>query len=1205
MRLVALLVTLALCGFPGANGPPAPTAGAAADLGTLDFEILGPEGDRMPGRLTFTGTDGQPAAVFRDFAADPADLALRESMVYSLSGANRITVPAGDYEVYVSRGLEWSVHHESVTLVPGGTYRLVARLRHEVNTDGWVSGDFHLHTLTHSGHGDANLPERMISLIGEQVELAVATDHNHHTDYNPTLQALGAGAHVTAVVGNEVSVPIGHFNAFPLDPARPVADPGARDAHVLFTFLHAEPNAAGIVPVVQVNHPRWDGIDYFTRGELDPVTGVAAAALFSLDFDAIEILNENAAWGYLDAEIETEHPIGGQRYWALGDWFQLLNRGHHAAATGNSDSHAVANVLAGYPRNYVRCDSPDAGAIDVAEFVARLRARQAFTTTGPFVTFTAGEVSVGGHAVTDEDGRIDLSIRVQVASWIDCDRIHVIVNGNRAATLDVADSRAPERFVGRHTLRVKQDSWVLLLVEGDDAMDPVVPLQGRPVRPLAVTNPITISLARGALPPEDAGWTPPAETARQRAASPGAAREYFAEAGGMERALLLGELVAQSTGDRRELLQRGLSDPDRAVQLAAARAIERDARELFVPALEDALQRATNDAYRAVALYRALRACRGTSTEDDLTALLRQGEEVLRRHAAELQGKIPARPVDVWSVLGYFPGGEAPLDRDFGPERNQEPAGGFAGKAGTRLAWQPRNASDAGYVDLLGLDPDGIDRSREAVAYARTWIHSDQPRTVRFALGSDDGCRLYQDQVLVLEDRERHTASPWRHVGELSLDAGWTRLLLKVENRDGAFGCYFQLVGADAGLRFAANPPARVPQNAWGLLSEGKYLAALAAAEQDFSNSRSDLAQQELATMRSMVGDEAGALEVLPASGPASVRVPAASPLDLAAPHGALETIVALARDRQIVILNEAHHVPMHRAFSLEVVRALLPLGFEYFALETLSPEIDALPLRGFPLRGDGAYIPEPVFGDLLRQALRLGYRPIAYEMTSHHRLADPIDSINAREAEQCEHLVERIFARDPDARVVIHVGYAHAAEDVRTLADGREQAWMAARLARATGIDPLTIDQTAQCAQVPLARSSAEWQYAHAKGWLDQPTVFRMPDGSFFAGSGYQGRVDLQVFHPDHEPVDGRPGWLACGGYRQPVEIPVELEPDEGRVLVQAFLREEPDEAVPMDQVVLYARDVAPVLMLPEGEYRLVVQDESGQELARQDLEP
>ncbi len=75
--------------------------------------------------------------------------------------------------------------------------------------------------MTHSGHGDADLEERVITCIAEGLEFAVATDHNHNTDYHSTMKKLGAGSPLTAVTRNEVPGPTGHLNAFPLGPAAP------------------------------------------------------------------------------------------------------------------------------------------------------------------------------------------------------------------------------------------------------------------------------------------------------------------------------------------------------------------------------------------------------------------------------------------------------------------------------------------------------------------------------------------------------------------------------------------------------------------------------------------------------------------------------------------------------------------------------------------------------------------------------------------------------------------------------------------------------------------------------------------------------------------------------------------------------------------------------------------------------------------------
>lgn len=330
--------------------------------------------------------------------------------------------------------------------------------------------------------------------------------------------------------------------------------------------------------------------------------------------------------------------------------------------------------------------------------------------------------------------------------------------------------------------------------------------------------------------------------------------------------------------------------------------------------------------------------------------------------------------------------------------------------------------------------------------------------------------------------------------------------------------------------------------------------------------------------------------------------VPEAPDVALAAAtrSDAVQAISVAARGRQLVILNEAHHSPEHRAFALEVARALYRQGFRWFAAEDFAPKPDLSTLRdrGYAVRTDGFYLREPVFGDLVRQVVRLGYQPVAYEMAKAP--PDPSvsveDRIRRREEAEASALVERVFQVDPEARVFVYCGYSHVAEDMSVGEDGRELGWMAALLQRRTGIDPLTIDQTDQGPSA--SRTSADWEYAQSHGWLQGPVVLWNADGSGYVGGDYRGRVDLQVFHPPTVLRAGRPGWLAMHGYRRPTPIPAAALPTTGSVLVQAFVEGEQGDTIPMDQAVVRAGAAPPVLMLPRGRYRIEVQDPHGAEV-------
>ena len=59
-----------------------------------------------------------------------------------------------------------------------------ARLRHVVDTHGWLSADFHVHAARSP---DSRVPmhDRIYEFVADGVELIVATDHNVVCDYAP------------------------------------------------------------------------------------------------------------------------------------------------------------------------------------------------------------------------------------------------------------------------------------------------------------------------------------------------------------------------------------------------------------------------------------------------------------------------------------------------------------------------------------------------------------------------------------------------------------------------------------------------------------------------------------------------------------------------------------------------------------------------------------------------------------------------------------------------------------------------------------------------------------------------------------------------------------------------------------------------------------------------------------------------------------
>lgn len=316
-----------------------------------------------------------------------------------------------------------------------------------------------------------------------------------------------------------------------------------------------------------------------------------------------------------------------------------------------------------------------------------------------------------------------------------------------------------------------------------------------------------------------------------------------------------------------------------------------------------------------------------------------------------------------------------------------------------------------------------------------------------------------------------------------------------------------------------------------------------------------------------------------------------AGPTDGWRPCNAAEAIESLAKDQRVVMINEAHHVPRHRAVTIELLRALRDEGFTHFAAETLYDTDVELAERGFPTIDSGAYIAEPMYASLIREALQLGYIVVPYE-ASHAGLG-------GRERGQAENLKKRVFDRDPDARLLVHAGYAHINES-GTVAGART---MAQELADMLDIDPLTIDQT-----VMSQRSAPRFEHPIYRDVvdrfaLDQPTVFLNENDEPWT---LQPEVrDVTLFLPRSIDEHGRPSWLTNIEGRMAVAIAdhaiEETDDVSGLILVSAFQADEmaAPGAIPIDQYVAPAGKPLPPLVLTARDCVVVVEDAEGRRLA------
>jgi len=259
-------------------------------------------------------------------------------------------------------------------------------------------------------------------------------------------------------------------------------------------------------------------------------------------------------------------------------------------------------------------------------------------------------------------------------------------------------------------------------------------------------------------------------------------------------------LAASLTPDQKRRVLAGLGEiPDpQALALAepllAEAAVQNEAGRAIIkiaPALPDA-------ATAAAALKKVLAATRDAATRQAAEAALK-----------ELEAR--ADFITAWQVAGpYRQAGKnyaALFDIAFPPEAAAAEPG--AGAPPTEpVNWQnlppgadPKRAWSMDLLKALG--------GEQCVAYARTWIFSEQEQPARLELGSDDGVKVWLNHKLVHANNTARPLQPGSDQLNVTLKPGWNPLLLKITQNNLAWEFCARLLKPDgsrlAGLQFDAH----------------------------------------------------------------------------------------------------------------------------------------------------------------------------------------------------------------------------------------------------------------------------------------------------------------------------------------------------------------------------------------------------------------
>ncbi|MDX2168358.1 MAG: CehA/McbA family metallohydrolase [Deltaproteobacteria bacterium] len=426
-------------------------------------------------------------AVFGDRGEDSIPFGMAATYFLEPDGTSAVRpLEPGSYQVYVSRGPEYSLYSAPITVTAGSTQTVNATVDHVIDTDGFVSSDFHVHSID-SPDAQVKRTDRVRAMLAEGVDFFASTDHDFRADFQPTIDALGATAQIGTAPGEEItSFDYGHFNAWPMtiDPTKvnngSVDFGGAAPAGAdypssgnynetpesIIGLAHAA--APGANNTVQVNHVHsFFGLDggsglAIDTGLTPPASAVAGAArrlnpavtnYFTDDFDALEI------WIGDDRAQVTTNFLGQN----AGDWFNLINQGIVKTGVADSDTHNRFTNVSGFPRNMVASPSDDPGDLSgLADTLsANVNAGRSFGTNAPMVRVSASADSTGQTAslelgdslsLSTTDGAVDIDVEVQSPTWAEFDTIEFYVNSTTTRTMSNKQSGAGLVSVKRYSI---------------------------------------------------------------------------------------------------------------------------------------------------------------------------------------------------------------------------------------------------------------------------------------------------------------------------------------------------------------------------------------------------------------------------------------------------------------------------------------------------------------------------------------------------------------------------------------------------------------------------------------------------------------------------------------------------------------------------------------------------------------------------------
>jgi hypothetical protein len=363
-----------------------------------------------------------------------------------------LALPAGTYQLRVSRGPEYRTSHSKVQIDPGRTKTETIQLDRWENfsSAGYTSGENHIHA--NYGYGEwYNTPQTMLDQCeGEDLNICNFMVANSDTDgvfdrsffrgepdpishfgttlyWNQEFRSTIWG-HMTLVNLRQVVEPV--FTGFK-DTTNPWDIPTNSDIADRTHWQHG---------LVNYTHPA-QNVD-------DPYLGPYTAKGLPVD----------VALG----KIDSMDVMGSNHRAAVPLWYRLLNCGFHMPASAGTDCflNRVRSRLPGSDRAYVWSGE----RFSYAAWIDGLRAGRSFVTNGPFLELEVDGRSHPGDTIELAMPR-DIRVVGKARSQFPLEHVELVYNGKVIVAKEPGEQPAKDAWIDQ-SIPLDRSGWLALRATG-------------------------------------------------------------------------------------------------------------------------------------------------------------------------------------------------------------------------------------------------------------------------------------------------------------------------------------------------------------------------------------------------------------------------------------------------------------------------------------------------------------------------------------------------------------------------------------------------------------------------------------------------------------------------------------------------------------------------------------------------------------------